>query len=48
MRYIFTSVVALLGVVGASSGDRGADLEDDEVARRAALRRPAHDLAAEL
>ena len=48
MRSFLTGVVALLGVAGVSSADRGADLEDDEVARRAALRRPAHDLVADL
>ena len=48
MRSIFTGVVALLGAVGIVCDGRGADPEDDEVARRAALRRPAHDLVADL
>ena len=48
MRSILTGVVALLGAAGICFGRRGADLAGDEVAGRAALRRPAHDLVADV
>ena len=46
MRKLLTGVAAFLGVVGAASVTEAQTLKHDEVARCAALRRPAHDLVA--
>ena len=48
MRNLFAGVAAFLGMAGIASMAEAQTLQHDEVARRAALRRPAHDLVADV